>query len=120
MSGSQQQQEAVIYYSLCNLNLHLILSLVMEHSPGWIIDGSRKQWILYAIETKDLRFLRILTQTVDPFINTCEYLEFAAGVENNFHDIEYLMSLNCPIDQLKVLTLVLQLALRIISTSWSI
>ena len=52
----QQQQSRVIFYSLCNMNLQLILSLILEHSPGWIIDGSRKQWILYAIETKDLNF----------------------------------------------------------------
>ena len=86
------------------LNLQLILSLILERCPGWIIEGSRKQWVLYAIRTKDLEFLRILTQTVDPFINTSEYLVFAAGIENNFHVIEYLLSLNCPIDHLKVLS----------------
>ena len=38
------------------MNLQLILSLIFEHYPGWIIDGSRKTWIFYAIETKDLEF----------------------------------------------------------------
>ena len=75
----------------------------MEHCPGWIIDGSRKKWIFYAIETKDLEFLRILTQTIDPFINTSEYLEFAASIENNSPVIEYLLTLKCPIRQVKVL-----------------
>ena len=99
-------QHSVIFYSpsnLSNLNLDLILKMLIEHSPGWIIDGSRKVWILYAIETKDLAFLRILTRTVDPFIKTSEYLEFAVGIENNIQVIEYLSSLNFPIDQLKVL-----------------
>ena len=86
-----------------NLNLHLIMELMFEHSPGWIIDGSRRKLILYAIETKDLEFLRILTPTVDPFINTSEYIEFAASIENNIPIIEYLVLLNCPMDQLKVL-----------------
>ena len=94
-SGSQQQESDV--------NLELILKLLIEHSPGWIIDGSRRKCILYAIETKDLAFLRILSQTIDPFINTCEYLKFAVGIENNFHVIEYLLSLNCPVDQVEVL-----------------
>ena len=61
-----------------------------------------EKWILYAIETKDLEFLRILTQTIDPFIQTSEYLECAAGVEDNIPVIEYLMSLrHCPIDEWK-------------------
>ena len=81
----------------------LILELTLEHSPGWIIDETRKKCILYAIQTKDLNFLRILTQTIHPFINTCEYLECAAGIENNIPVIKYLLSLNCPVDQLKVL-----------------
>ena len=103
MSSQQQQQQTGIFYSSCNLNLQLILSLILEHCPGWIIGKDRKVWILYAIETKDLEFLRILAQTIDPFIQTSEYLELAAGVENNIPVIEYLMSLNCPIDQSKVL-----------------
>ena len=49
----QQHQSRVVFYSPRNLNLELILKMIMEHSPGWIIDESRKQWILYAIETKD-------------------------------------------------------------------
>ena len=98
------QQQSVVFYSPCDVNLQLILSLIMERSPGWIINKSRSKWILYAIETKDLNFLRILTQTIDPFITTCEYLQFAASVENNIPVIEYLLSLmHCPIDQLKVL-----------------
>ena len=96
-------QQNVIFYSLCNLNLQLIFFLILEHSPGWIIDESRRQWILYAIETKDLAFLRILSQTVVPFINTCEYLEFAAGIEDNIPVMEYLLSFNFPVDELKVL-----------------
>ena len=64
----------------------------MEHSPGWIIDGSRRKWIFYAIETKDLELLRILTQTIVPFIQTTDYLECAAGIENNIPVIEYLAS----------------------------
>ena len=99
MSGSQQRQQPP-----CNVNLELILKMIMEHSPGWIIDKTRKKCIKDAIETKNLAFLRILAQTIEPFIKTSEYLEFAAGVENNFHVIEYLLSLNFPIDQLKVLS----------------
>ena len=57
MSGSQQQQQSGVPVIF---NLELILKMIMEHSPGWIIDKSRKQWILYAIETKDLNFVRIL------------------------------------------------------------
>ena len=75
----------------------------MEHCPGWIIDKDRKKWILNAIETKDLEFLRILAPTVHPFINTSEYLECAVGIEDNIPVIEYLVSLNCPVHQLKVL-----------------
>ena len=93
-----------VFYRTGNLNLELILKMIMEHCPGWIIDGSRKQWILYAIETKDLEFLRILAQTVHPFINTCEYLELAVGIEDNIPVIEYLLALNSPVDELKVLT----------------
>ena len=95
--------KSVVFYSPSQVNLELILKLILEHSPGWIIDETRQEWILCAIETRDLAFLRILTQTIEPFIN-CEYLEFAVGIENNFRVIEYLMSLNFPIDQLKVLT----------------
>ena len=62
-----------------------------------------KKCIIDAIEMKHLEFLRILTQTVDPFINTCEYLELAVGIEDNIPVIEYLLSLNSPVDQLKVL-----------------
>ena len=69
----------------------------MEHSPGWILDETRKECIKDAIKKKDL------TQTVDPFIKTCEYLEFAAGIENNFHVIEYLMSFNYPVDHFEIL-----------------
>ena len=93
-----------LFVSYRDLNLELVLKMIMEHCPGWIIDGSRKQWILYAIRTKDLAFLRILAQTVRPFINTFEYLELAVGIDDNRPVIEYLMSLNCPVDQLKVLT----------------
>lgn len=39
---SSRQQQTVIYYSPCNLNLELILKMIMEHFPGWIIDKSRK------------------------------------------------------------------------------
>ena len=99
---------SLIFYSPCNLNLELVLKLIMEHCPGWIIDGSRKQWILYAIQTKDLAFLRILAQTVRPFINTFEYLELAVGIDDNRPVIEYLMSLNYPVDQLKFLTLAVE------------
>ena len=100
---SFQQQR----HSPCNLNLESVLKLILEPCPGWIIDKSRRQWILYAIETRDLNFLRILTQTmgqtVDPSINISKYLEFAAGIENNFRVIKYLLSLDCPINQIKVL-----------------
>ena len=96
-------QQNVIVYSPPQPNLELILELTMEHSPGWIIDETRKECIKKAIETKDLNFLRILTQTIDPFVNTSEYLELAAGVENNIPVIQYLMSLNCPVDHLEVL-----------------
>ena len=100
--SSQQKQSVILYFS-CHVNLQLILSLIMEHSPGWIIDETRKECIKDAIETKDLNFLRILAQTIDPFINTSEYLELAAGIEDNIPVMTYLFSLNCPIDQVKVL-----------------
>ena len=104
---SCSQQEHVIFYSRCHVNLQLILSLIMEHSPDWILNESRQEWIWYAIETKDLAFLRILTQTIDPFIPTSELLKFAAGIEDNLPILKYLVSLNCPVeplDRLKALT----------------
>ena len=94
---------SVMFYSPCKLNLELMLSLILEHCPPWIIDKSRRKWIFYAIQTRDLNFLRILSQTIDRFIQTSEYLELAASVENNIPVIEYLLSLNCPVDELKVL-----------------
>ena len=94
--------------SYSNLNLELVLRLIFEHCPGWIIDGSRKQWILYAIRTKDLAFLRVLAQTVRPFINKFEYLELAVGIDDNIPVVEHLLSLNYPVGQLKVLTLAVE------------
>ena len=53
---------------------------------------------------RNLKFLQLLTRTVEPFIiDATEYLECAARIENNVPVIEYLLSLNCPVDQLKVL-----------------
>ena len=49
-----------------------------------------------------MAFLRILTQTIHPFIQTLEYWEVAVSIENNIPIIDYLLSFNCIIDQVKV------------------
>ena len=50
-----------------------------------------------------MRFKRILTQTVHPVRQNSEYLELTAGLESNLPILKYLVSLNCPVDQLKAL-----------------
>ena len=79
----------------------MLLKLILEHPPGWIIDESRREWILDAIRLRDLDFLRILTETVDPFLHSTECVELAAGIENNVAVIDYLVSLDCPIHHSK-------------------
>lgn len=85
------------------LNRPFVFSMVLEHSPGWIINSSRKEWILKAIKIKDLEFLQLLNKTIRPFIKTTEYFEAAAGVENNIPIMQYLLSLDCPFDHLQTL-----------------
>ena len=83
---------------------HLIVSLILEHAPGWIIDGSRRKCIQYAITEKDVEFLMLLTQTTVPFLHSADYLELAAGIENNIPIMEFLIASSCPIDHLQTLT----------------
>ena len=96
---------SVIFYSPCclKLNGHLLLSLVLEHSPGWIIDESRKEWILEAIKTRDFNFLRLLVETIQPFDQAAGCIEAAAGIENNGRIMEYLVSRDYPIDHFKTM-----------------
>ena len=92
--------------ALCKIQMngHLVLFLVLEHSSGQSIDKSRKEWIRSAIQTRNLNFLRILNETTRPFITQAkEFLELAAGIENNMPIMQYLISLNCLIDPFKAM-----------------
>ena len=86
------------------INRKFILSLVLEHCPGWIIDPTRRECVLDAIKSKNLTFLRLLMETIEPFLyNRAGYLQMAAGVENNIPIMKYLISLDCPINTLETL-----------------